>query len=105
MRAGRMDRRVTLQQRTMAAPNDYSEKIPSYSTLATVWAEKRDVSGREFFSSNQPHAESSTRFVIRYRSGLTPIHRLVHDGVTYDIVHVAEIGRRVGLELVCRVVT
>lgn len=105
MRAGRLDRRLTLQSRTLAAPNARGEKIPSYSTLATVWGGRRDVSGREFVSAGQLHSEASTRFEIRYRSDLTPIHRVVCEGVTYDIVHVAEIGRRKGLELVCKVVS
>lgn len=105
MRAGRLDRRLTLQTRTLATANAYGEKIASYSTLATVWGGKRDVSGREFFSAGQLHAEASTRFEIRYRSDLTAINRVVCDGITYDIAHIAEIGRNEGLELVCKVVT
>lgn len=105
MQAGRLDRRVTLQQRTLAAANARGEKVPSFSTLATVWGSRRDVGGRELFASGQPHAEATTRFLIRYRSDLTPIHRLVCDGVTYDVVHVAELGRRDGLELSCKVVS
>lgn len=105
MRAGRLDRRLTLQTRTLAAANARGEKIPSYSTLATVWGGKRDVSGREFFASAQLHAEASTRFEIRHRQDLTTVNRVVCDGVTYDVLHIAEIGRRKGLELVCKVVT
>jgi SPP1 family predicted phage head-tail adaptor len=105
MRAGNLDRKVTLQQRTLAAANARGEKIASYSTLAEVWGERRDVSGREFFAAGQLHAEASTRFLIRYRSSLTTVHRVVCEGVTYDVVHIAEVGRRVGIELVCKVVT
>ncbi len=105
MQPGRLDRLVTLQSRTLAAASAYGEKLASYSTLAQVWAERRDVSGREYFAAGQLHAEASAAFRIRYRSGLTPIHRIVDDGVIYDVLHIAEIGRKDGLELVCKVVS
>lgn len=97
-----MDRRLTLLTRVLAAPNAQGEKIASYETLATVWGRKQDISGREFFASGQLHAEASTRFTIRHRTDLTSIHRLTCEGVNYDIVHIAEMARRVGLEILCK---
>jgi SPP1 family predicted phage head-tail adaptor len=105
MRAGRLDRRVILQTRSLASVNAFGEKIPSWSTLAEVWAERRDITGREFFAAGQQHAEASAAFRIRYKAGLTTINRIVDGSVTYDVLHIAEIGRREGLEIVCKVVT
>lgn len=102
MRAGTLDRRVTLQSRTLAAANARGEKIPSWSDLATVWAQKRDLSGRELYAASQLHAEASVAFRIRYRSGLTTVNRLVYDGLNYDVLHLSEIGRREGYELLCK---
>jgi SPP1 family predicted phage head-tail adaptor len=97
-----MDRRVTLQTRSLAAANARGEKIASFATLATVWGEKRDLSGRELYAASQLHAEARVSFRIRHRDSLTTINRVVYDGLTYDVLHIAEIGKRDGLELLCK---
>jgi SPP1 family predicted phage head-tail adaptor len=102
MRAGRLDRLALLQQRTLAAPDAYGQKVASYSTLATVWVDRKDITGREFYASAQVHADASTRFTLRYLSGLTSVNRVLCEGVIYDVLHVAELGRRDWLELTCK---
>lgn len=100
MRAGKMDRRVTLQARTVTR-NAQGEDVATYADLATVWAEKFDLRGREYFAAQQSRAEVTTRWRIRYRDNLRAVDRLVHDGTAYDVVAPpAEIGRQQGLELV-----
>lgn len=100
MRAGRMDRQVTLQARTTTR-NAQGEDVATYADLATVWAEKIDLRGREFFAAQQSRAEVTTRWRIRYREDLRAVDRLVHQDVAYDVVAPpAEVGRRQGLELV-----
>jgi len=100
MRAGRMDRQVTLQARTTTR-NAQGEDVATYADLATVWAEKIDLRGREFFAAQQSRAEVTTRWRIRYRDDLRAVDRLVHQDVVYDVVAPpAEVGRRQGLELV-----
>ena len=101
MRAGRLDRRLTIQSRTLAR-NARGDESASWSNTATVWASRRDVSGREFFSSSEIRADISTVFRIRHRDGVSVLDRVIEDGLTYDIVHIARIGRREGLDLVCR---
>lgn len=100
MQAGRLDRLVTLQSRTVTR-NAQGEDVASYADLATVWAEKFDLRGREFFAAQQSRAEVTTRWRIRYRDDLRAVDRVVYDGTAYDVVSPpAEIGRRLGLELV-----
>lgn len=96
-----MDRRiqllsVTTTQDTAGGP------VEATSPLATVWAEAKDLLGREFTAAQQTNAEITTRFRIRYRADLTPQHRIAWDGRSYDIVNIAEIGRREGLEINAR---
>ena len=98
MRAGRLDRRVTIQTRTLTR-NSYGEQVETWADDDTVWGERFDLRGREFFAARQVSADVTTRFRLRYRTGLTVLHRLVCDGVTYDIHQVSEIGRRQGLEI------
>lgn len=98
MRARSLDRRVTLQTRVLTR-NAHGEEVVSWTDLDEVWAEKHDVMGREYWSAQQVNAELTTRWRIRWRTDLTVIHRLVYEGTPYDIRHIAEIGRREGLEL------
>ena len=98
MRAGDMERRVTIQSRTLTR-NDYGEQIETWADVATVWGERIDLRGREFFAARQLSAEISTRFRLRYRTDITVLHRLVCESVTYDIHQVSQLGRHGGLEI------
>lgn len=98
MRAGRLDRRVTIQQRTLER-NAYGEQVETWSTLATVWGQRQDLRGREFYAARQVVAEVTTVFRLRYRTDVTVLNRLVCEGVTYDINQVSELGRHDGLEI------
>lgn len=104
MRAGKRDRRVLLQSRTLTA-NALGEQVPSYADLGEEWAEKIDLRGREYFAAAQVQSDVTTRWRIPYRSDMTVLHRLVYDGRSYDINHIAEIGRRAGLELFTKAMT
>lgn len=99
---GRMDRRVIIQSLTETT-DSFGQLVQSWSTLATVWAEKTDLKGREYFAAAQVNAEITTRFRMRYRSDVTPLNRLVTaDSREYDILSVAETGRRDGLEIMAK---
>jgi SPP1 family predicted phage head-tail adaptor len=93
MGAGSLDRRVTILRRTLTR-NDYGEQVESFATLATVWAQKMDVTGREFVSAQRTLAEGTTRFRLRYRSDLLHTDRLSHNSVVYDIQQISEFGRQ-----------
>jgi SPP1 family predicted phage head-tail adaptor len=98
MQAGRLDRRVTIEQAT-ATQNDYGEPVRTWSTLATVWAEKLDLKASERFAGDQHDARIDTVWRIRYRADVTPLMRVSHGGLRYDIQGTRELGRRAGLEL------
>lgn len=94
----KLDRRVDIL--TVSTGVDAMGGV-TYTTavLATVWAEKRDLRGREFFAANAVNAEVETVFRIRYRDDVTPENLISFDGSEFDIVSVAEIGRKEGLEI------
>ena len=98
VRAGRLDRRLTLQRRTLTE-NDYGEAVETWTDLATVWAEKIPVRGAERYAAMQTVAEVDTRFKIRYRTDVSHLDRVVCAGTTYDVKGVLEIGRREGWEI------
>lgn len=93
-----MDRRVTLQSRTLTT-NAYGEQVVSYTDLDTVWAEKWDLRGREYFAAQQVNADVTTRWRVRWRSDVSVLDRVLYDSVAYDINQVVEMGRQDGLEL------
>lgn len=99
MRGGNLDRRIDLYHRVLTQ-DEQGQQVKSWPTpYATVWAEKRDVAGREFASSEIMRLQIQARFRIRWRTDVQATDRIAYDGKTYDIQHIAEIGRRQGLEL------
>lgn len=106
MKAGRLDRRVTFQERTesqdaLGAP---SETWANIATNPTVWAQRLDLRGKEFFTAREVHSEVEAKFVMRYRADITTDMRIVCEGVTYAIVAPPiELGRRRGLEIMAKV--
>lgn len=98
MRAGELDRRVTIEQPTETR-DSYGEPVTTWSELATVWASREDMRGQERFTAQQVHSELTTVFRMRYRDDVTTKMRLKENGVIFDIEEVVETGRREGLEI------
>lgn len=107
MRAGRLDRLITIQSFTKAV-DAFHQPIETWANLdtnPTVWAERRDLRGREYFQAQQVNAEVTAIYRLRWRGDLTTQMRIVDSGVTYEIVSPPiEIGRREGLELMVKAV-
>lgn len=103
MRIGRLDRRVMLLRRTVTQ-GSAGDAQESFTDLAEVWAERQDVSGREYVRSGQQLAERTARFTIRWRGDFTSIDRLSHDGQEWVVLNVAEVGRREGLEITAQII-
>lgn len=101
MKSGKLDRRITIQNR-VETQNTLGEAVISYTTFAQVWAEVVPLRGREYFTAAQTIPEAQLRIRIRYMTGVTEKHRIVYEGVNYDILHIAEIGRKEGLEIMVK---
>jgi len=98
MRAGRMDRIVTLRKRVQTA-NEYGEQVETFEDVGPIWAEKRDLRGSERFASLQTVGQVDTIWRIRHRTDTSSLNELIYGGSTYEIKAVLEIGRKEGLEL------
>lgn len=101
MDAGRLDRRIVIQQATTAA-DSFNEPVQTWATLATVWAIAEPVSDGERQRAGETLASKSYRFTIRWSYDvfeIDPRNRVVFDGRTYDIQGVKEIGRREFIEI------
>lgn len=103
MRAGLLDRKITIQAKTVTQ-SDSGEEVETWSTLATVWAHKIENRGAERFTARQLTGNAVRTFQFRWSttlSVLTVENQLVYEGVTYDITDVREIGRHEGIEVDC----
>lgn len=98
MRAGDMDRRITIQRYEVVGDDGYGNEITGWNDVATVWAEVRQESGREFFASGAIQAERKVTFKLR-PVDVTVIDRVSYDDRLFDIHDVRELGRKEGVEL------
>src|SRR5262245_10310740 len=102
MRAGTLNRRVTLQRATETVMPSGSVTT-AWTELKTVWAELVDATANEA-TAGFAEAETIKRtFRIRWLPDveITTADRLTYAGGAYNIRDVHEIGWRVGLELRC----
>ena len=97
MRAGGLDRMVTIQRRTLV--DDGYGTIETWSDLASVFAQVRQQGGREYLGAAQVQSERRVVFTMRWFPGLSVVDRVEHEGEPHNIVEVREIGRREGVEL------
>lgn len=101
MKAGKLDRRITISVKT-ATRDTYGAEIIGWSTLATVWAEILPLSGREFFVASQFVPEAELKIRIRFREDFDETAKISYNNTDYDILHIAEIGRQDGLEIIVK---
>ena len=99
MRAGELDRRIRIEQPVETRDEETGEVETKWVPFAEVWAQRRDLRGREEYSAQQIAAGLDTRFRLRFLEGVTPKMRIVCEGVAYDIRPAVELGRREGLEI------
>lgn len=102
MRAGDLDRSVTIQSAT-SAQDAVGQPIQTWSDVATgIAAKVSPMRGAETFNNSQPIGYMTATFRIRYRTGITVENRVVYNGRNWDILDVRELGRREGIEIDAR---
>jgi SPP1 family predicted phage head-tail adaptor len=100
MRAGKLDRWVTILRLTRTGTNEVNEPVETWAVVATVSAQQRPDRGSERFAASQVGGTAVMTFHLRFRADLTDQDRLLYEGRTYEIVAPPrEIGRRVVSEI------
>jgi len=99
MRTGPMRQRVTVQ--TLAESQDnYGQKIQSWTSTGSFWAEIKNLSGRELVNAKQVKADASHQVRMRYvaalfpTSGLLPSMRLLFGASVYHILWINNVDNR-----------
>lgn len=99
MRAGKLDRIITIQSFTNTV-NEYGTPIETWTDVATLRAQIIQSSTEEFLTGGASD-ETVVIFRTRFLPGVTGASRVLYQGGEFNIREVKEIGRRVGLELRC----
>lgn len=108
MIAGKLDRRITFEERQAVQNATYGTQEITWHDVATVWAEVQDIlpSRAEGVESNINLSRRPCRVRIRFREDLTSDMRIDFNGRKLRIVSgPVEMGRREGLELVAEELT
>ena len=92
MNAKDLNQRVTIQQQSTAV-DEIGQPVVSWADVATVWAEVKDVSGREYIAAGAEQSAVLTKITIRKRSGIVSAMRVLHGSDTYGIDAVLESDR------------
>jgi len=98
MEAGKLQHRIELQRLAETiAPSGHVQQV--WTTYATGRAELRQAGVSEFLTTFGEGVSNNAVFVIRWVPGVSVADRILHGGKGWNIVAIAEIGRRKGLEL------
>lgn len=99
--SGILDQRITIQELTVVrgALGGHDE---TWGTLATVWAQTLDMTGREIFQAKAMGSSSTLLITIRYRSDVKANQRILFsDGSLARIEWIRHVTRKERLELYC----
>lgn len=98
MQSGKLQNLIELQRmtETVAASGAVSSE---WETYATGRAELRQAGISEFLTTYGEGVSDNAMFLIRWLPGVSVADRILHNGKAWNIVAIAEIGRRRGLEL------
>ena len=101
LQAGKMDRDIVIEAvtRTFDAAG---APVETWSTVLSCRAELVQSTAKEFIRDFGSDHVSSTIFRIRWTDQITLENRVTYNGTHYDIIELAELGRRRGLEIRCK---
>lgn len=89
IRAGELRQRIIVETETMATDAS-GGALPTYATLATVWAKIEPMDGAEKYNAQQTSASITHKISIRWRSGITAKHRVKYGTRIFRIVSVLD---------------
>lgn len=97
VRAGALNRRVTVQQRA-TGHDAYGQESETWNTLFTTWASIETLDGRELLAAQAIATESTHRLTFRYRATLAVIDgtkcRVMYQGRIFNIKSLDDVDTR-----------
>ena len=103
MKAGALDRRIKFYSRTLTK-NSVGEEVVSYTTkVKEVYAKALPTRASEKFTASRDLLDRTIVFTIRYDDDLNDTtHRIIFENVNFNILGIAELGRKRGLEILAQ---
>lgn len=98
MQAGKLQHRIELQ-RLSEVMGPGRRVVETWTTYARGRAELREAGISEYLTDSVENTTGKAAFLIRWIPGVSVADRILHAGAVWNIVAIAEIGRRKGLEL------
>jgi SPP1 family predicted phage head-tail adaptor len=81
---GKMRQRITIQRKTHTQ-SVLGEPVVVWSNVATVWAERKTLRGREFDSAGTEQAEYTNVYTLRYRADVSEEMQVIDEELAYNI--------------------
>ncbi|MDO4720962.1 MAG: phage head closure protein [Peptostreptococcaceae bacterium] len=78
------NRLLSVEEKSVTQDSDGIER-ETWVERARIWADVKNLYGREYFTAKQTNSEDTVLFHTRYIPWLTVAHRLSMDGEVYDI--------------------
>jgi len=94
MQIGRLNRRVTVQQRTAASPDSFGAADATWTDIATIDAAVQPLRGQERSAARQTEAGADIKVTMRYRTIDAKNYRLKYGARLLDIESVIDIDER-----------
>jgi len=103
MNAGKMNRRITVQNRPSGQDSFGQPLSTGWTDLGSLWANVEPLTGDERFAAAAVSAEITTRVRTRYWAGIIAGARIVlDDGLVLDIEAVLPDRKHTSLEILCK---
>lgn len=68
--------------------NDNGVEEEKEVIVANIWAKVQNMSGTEIFKANTDYSKTTTRFIIRYRKGITTDDFIILNNYKFNIVYI-----------------
>ena len=98
MQSGKLQQPIELQSMTETVQPS-GAVLQTWAAYATGRAELRQAGVSEFLTTYGEGVANNAVFIIRWVPCVSVSDRIIHGGKVWNIVAIAEIGRRHGLEL------
>lgn len=95
--AGSKNKRITIQSKTVTYVDGY--KVEAWATVFSPMAAVRTVGSREVYNAQKSNAETTTLFIIGYKSGITSAMRILYGTRTFEIIGIPNNINEANVEL------
>lgn len=108
MQAGKLDRRIRIERKSVTQDTTFGTEIIVWTTLIETWANVQDAipsKSESVLKGALTMGSGQTRVRTRYRSDVDSSMRIVLLGTVERVMQIvggpAELGRHEGLEMMC----